>query len=75
MCKVSVIVPVYNAQKYIRRCVQSIINQTYNNLEIILINDGSTDQSEKICRQLSNVDKRIIALTEHNSGVSAARNF
>lgn len=75
MCKVSVIVPVYNAQKYIRRCVQSIINQTYNNLEIILINDGSTDQSEKICRQLSNMDKRIIALTEHNSGVSAARNF
>lgn len=75
MCKVSVIVPVYNAQKYIHRCVQSIIHQTYNNLEIILINDGSTDQSEEICKQLSNIDRRIVTLTEYNSGVSAARNF
>lgn len=75
MCKVSVIVPIYNAQKYIHKCVKSIINQTYKNLEIILVNDGSTDKSDEICQQLSTIDNRIIVLNESNLGVSAARNF
>lgn len=49
---ISVIVPIYNAEKYLKRCIESIINQTYKNMEIILINDGSKDNSKKICNEL-----------------------
>ena len=49
--KVSVIVPVYNAEKYLKECVDSIVNQTYNNFEVILVNDGSTDNSRNICEE------------------------
>lgn len=71
---VSVIIPIYNAQNYLRECVSSIISQTYSNIQIILINDGSTDESWKICKELEKIDSRIIAVTQENGGVSVARN-
>lgn len=72
---VSIIVPVYNVQKYIRRCLDSIINQTYKTLEIILIDDGSTDDSGKICDEYAKKDNRIIVKHNTNRGVSYARNY
>lgn len=72
--KVSVIVPVYNAEKTLKRAIQSIVNQSYANLEIILVNDGSTDQSLKICKDYAELDKRIYILNQNNAGVSTARN-
>lgn len=71
---ISVIVPVYNVEKYLRRSVNSIRNQTYTNLEIILIDDGSTDQSGVICEQFKELDKRIKVIHQRNGGLSAARN-
>ncbi len=71
---ISIIVPIYNAEKYIEKCINSITNQTYKNLEIILVDDGSTDKSGKICDKLSNKDKRIKVIHQTNSGVSIARN-
>lgn len=71
---VSVIVPVYNAEKYLHRCIESIINQTYRNIEIILVNDGSQDNSRGICDEYSFVDKRVITIHQNNAGVSVARN-
>lgn len=71
--KVSIIVPVYNAEKYLRECVNSLINQTYKNIEIILVNDGSSDNSLKICKEYEeHTNLRVI--TQENQGVSAARN-
>lgn len=70
----SVIIPVYNVEKYLPKCLDSIINQTYKNLEIILINDGSTDNSGKICDDYAKNDKRIKVIHQINRGVSAARN-
>lgn len=72
---ISVIVPVYNVDKYLERCLDSIINQTYNNLEIILIDDGSTDKSAKICDVYKNKDQRIVVIHKKNEGVSSARNY
>ena len=57
---ISVIVPIYNVEKHLRKCIESIINQTYSNLEIILINDGSTDSSQGICEEYAAQDSRII---------------
>lgn len=74
MPKISVIVPIYNASKYLHRCIDSIINQTYTHLEIILINDGSTDNSGSICYEYAQKDNRIIVIDKENSGVSSARN-
>lgn len=74
MKKVSVIVPVYNVEKYLRKCVESIKNQTYQNLEIILVDDGSTDCSGKICDDLSQTDDRIVVIHKENGGLSDARN-
>mgnify|MGYP003302353025 CR=1 FL=1 len=71
---ISVIVPVYNVEKYLDRCIESIVNQTYKNLEIILIDDGSTDNSPQICDELEKKDKRIKVIHKENSGVSSARN-
>ena len=71
---VTVIVPVYNVEKYLRRCLDSIINQTYKNIEIILIDDGSTDSSGKICNDYFLKDSRIIVEHIRNGGVSNARN-
>ncbi len=71
---VSIIIPVYNTEKYLSKCLESVINQTYKNLEIILINDGSTDKSKEICESFAKKDKRIQILNKENSGVSSARN-
>lgn len=72
--KVSIIIPVYNISEYIEECVKSLWNQTYNQLEIILINDGSTDNSGNICDELASKDKRIISVHKKNGGISEARN-
>ncbi|WP_298555613.1 glycosyltransferase [uncultured Algibacter sp.] len=72
--KISIIVPVYNVELYLERCIDSLINQTYRNLEIILINDGSTDNSKIICDQYAEKDSRIIVIDQKNSGSSVARN-
>ena len=71
---VSVIVPVYNVEKYIEKCLRSLIDQTYSNIEIIVINDGSPDNSEMIIKNIQKEDKRIKLICQKNSGVSAARN-
>lgn len=71
---VSIIVPVYNAEKYIERCLKSIINNTYSNLEIICVNDGSKDNSLTILERYQEFDSRVIVITQENKGVSAARN-
>lgn len=75
MCKISIIVPVYNVEKYIKRCLDSLINQTYKNLEIICIDDGSTDQSGEICDKYALKDKRIRVFHKKNSGVSSTKNL
>lgn len=71
---ISVIVPIYNVEKYLERCVESIINQTYKNLEIILVDDGSPDCCPKICDEYSKKDKRIKVIHKENGGLSSARN-
>lgn len=75
MPKVSVIVPVYNVEKYITRCLTSLVNQTIDDLEIILVNDGSKDNSEQIIRQFKKDYKNIIYVKKENGGLSSARNF
>lgn len=72
--KISVIVPVYNVEKYLRRCIDSIIGQNYDNMEIILVDDGSTDSSGKICDDYGRSDTRIIVIHKDNGGLSSARN-
>ena len=74
MDKISVIIPVYNVEKYLSRCLESVINQTYENLEIILINDGSKDRSGLICDYYVKKDNRIKVFHQENQGLSAARN-
>ena len=74
MDKISIIVRVYNAQKYLKKCIDSIINQTYKNIEILLINDGSKDNSLKICKEYEKKDSRIIVIDKQNKGVSNTRN-
>lgn len=74
MPKISVIVPVYNVENYINRCIDSIINQTFTDLEIILINDGSLDNSGKICDEYLEIDERIKVVHKENGGLSSARN-
>lgn len=71
---ISVIVPVYNVEKYLRDCVDSILNQTYENFELILVDDGSPDSSGKMCDAFAEKDKRIIVLHKENGGLSDARN-
>lgn len=74
MKKISVIVPVYKVEKYLERCVRSLCNQTYENLEIILVDDGSPDDSGKICDTLAKLDERITVIHKKNGGLSDARN-
>ena len=71
---ISVIVPIYNVENYIDKCLESLVNQSYDNLEIILVNDGSTDNSASKCEQWKEKDSRIILLNTENRGASAARN-
>ena len=72
--KISIIVPVYNVESYLVRCIDSILNQSFKNFELILVNDGSTDDSLIICKKYLNVDKRIKLVSQVNKGLSAARN-
>ena len=71
--KISVIVTVYNVEQYLDDCIQSILNQTYTNLEIILVNDGSTDNSLKICQKYKKRDSRIALINQDNAGAVVAR--
>ena len=72
--KISIIVPVYNSEKYLKQCIESILKQTYTNWELILVNDGSIDSSPIICDEYSTKDKRIRVIHKNNEGVSKARN-
>ena len=72
--KISIIVPVYNVENYLERCVESILKQTYTNFELLLINDGSTDQSGDLCDQLASKNENIKVFHLENAGVSNARN-
>ena len=74
MKKISVIIPVYNAEKYLTKCLNSIVNQTYTNLEIILVNDGSKDSSLNICYEYKKKDDRIKVINNDNHGASYSRN-
>ena len=73
--KVSIIVPVYNVESYLDKCLNSLVNQTLKDIEIIVINDGSTDNSQKIIDKYSKKYKNIINITKENGGVSEARNL
>ena len=72
--KVSIIIPTYNSEKTLNRLLDSVVNQSYKNLEIILINDGSTDNSLKIINSFEKKDKRIKIINQKNQGVSKSRN-
>ena len=72
---ITVIVPIYNLEGYLERCIESIINQTYKNIEIILVDDGSKDNSAKLCDEYAKKDKRIKVIHKENGGVSSARNL
>ena len=72
--KISFIVPIYNVEKYLKQCLDSLINQTYQDIEVIAVNDGSTDTSLQILEDYAAVDKRICILNQQNQGLSMARN-
>ena len=72
--KISIIVPVYNAEKYLRQCMDSILNQSFQDFELLLIDDGSKDDSGIICDEYAKKDKRISVWHQENQGVSVARN-
>lgn len=74
MPQISLIVPVYNAGKYLSRCIDSILNQSFKDFELILVNDGSRDNSLEICNHYSELDERVIVANQENGGVSSARN-
>lgn len=72
---ISIVIPVYNAEKYLHQCVDSILHQTYRNIELILIDDGSIDSSRKICEKYESQDPRVRYFHKENGGVSSARNY
>ena len=74
MTRISVIVPVYNVEKYLSRCVDSILNQTFTDFECILVDDGSPDNCGKICDEYAKKDKRVKVIHKQNGGLSDARN-
>lgn len=75
MCEISIIVPIYNSEKYLEKCIESVLKQEYECYELILIDDGSTDQSGIICDQYAKKDNRIKVIHKNNSGVSDSRNI
>ena len=74
MPKISIIVPVYNVEKYLEKCIDSILNQSFRDFELILVDDGSTDNSGYVCDRYKDQDNRIIVIHKENGGVSSARN-
>lgn len=74
MAKLSIVVPVYNVEKYLKRCIESLIAQTFNDYEIILVDDGSTDKSGEICDKFSKLYEKITVIHKENGGLSSARN-
>lgn len=72
---VSIIIPVYNVEKYLAQCIDSVLNQTYRNIEIIIVNDGSTDRSNEVIDRYAKLDNRIIVINKKNGGLSEARNY
>ena len=74
MAEISIIVPVYQVEKYIRQCIDSILAQTFTDFELILVDDGSKDNSGKICDEYAEKDKRIRVIHQNNSGAAVARN-
>ena len=73
-CSISIVVPIYKVEKYLRRCIESLINQDYPDIEIILVDDGSPDNCGTICDEYAQKDARIIVIHQQNGGLSAARN-
>ena len=73
--KISVIVPVYNVEKYLSKCLESVLNQTFKDFELIIVNDGSTDNSQGIIDKYSSIDSRVISLLKKNGGQGSARNY
>lgn len=71
---ITIIVPIYEAEKYLNKCIESLVNQTYTNIEIILVNDGSPDSCSSICEKWKRIDDRIVVLNKENGGQSDARN-
>ena len=67
--KISIVIPVYNVEKYVSKCLQSVVNQTYRNLEIIIVNDGSTDNSVEIVKKYKKIDQRIKLINKENGGL------
>ena len=72
---ITVIIPVYNVKKYLKRCVNGVLAQTYKNLEVILVDDGSTDGCAELCDELFKTDKRVVVFHKQNGGLSSARNY
>ena len=72
--KISVVVPIYNSERYLHKCIDSLLEQTYSNIEVILVDDGSTDSSPKICDEYAAVDKRVKVIHQKNARIGAARN-
>lgn len=72
-CRISIVVPIYNIEKYLKKCVGTLINQTYHNIEIILVDDGSTDHSAEICDSFAEQDSRIKVIHKSNGGLSSSR--
>ena len=72
---ISIIINVYNGEKYIKKCLDSVVNQTYKNIEIILVDDGSTDGSGELCEKIKNNDTRIKVYHKKNGGLGSARNY
>lgn len=75
MTDVSIVIPIFNSEKWLRKCIDSVLNQTWGNLELILVNDGSTDGSEGICQLYAECDARVKILNQSNQGQSSARNL
>lgn len=75
MCKISIVVPVYNVAEYVACCIESILNQSFEDFELLLIDDGSQDQSFEICKRFEKKDARVKAFSKPNGGVSSARNY
>ena len=73
--KISVVIPIYNVEDYLEQCIKSVLIQTYKNIEVILVNDGSTDSCPKICEEYASKDTRIRVVHKENGGVSEARNI